>query len=314
MRKYHLNYLVACLIFLLSLGVHGRAQSLNEINSQIRDLETQENAIQNEIEAFTEVLDKIQKNDLVFCGTMTNIVTRSECSAWITRMLADGKLTPGQARNNAAITGRMTRALRDALSEVIRQNEKVLERIKNNLSALLDERTRLRNSNTGANTNTSTIGGKGQAYEPTIAGYTRGSFLKDAVLPGNKSTATPVGIVLEKGKAYFIEGEGEVSLWEEQEDGCDSVFRYKAPRTPDGGPKVVWGQLLLFNPNIHLSELIERQLDRKLTESDYRGDHVYQALVIGDGLPLKAMVFDGNSYSDNHGKLTIKVYDAIKKR
>jgi hypothetical protein len=111
---------------------------------------------------------------------------------------------------------------------------------------------------------------------------------------------------LEKGKAYFVSGEGVCSLWDGQTDGCDSVFRYKAPYA---GPVVVWGQLQLLNPNVHLSELIEKETG-KAPVCNAKG-HTYEAIVIGEGLPLKARVFDGGGYGDNHGALTVKVYEAI---
>ena len=154
----------------------------------------------------------------------------------------------------------------------------------------------------------STISGGGPATPPT---YVRGRLLATKDLPGAKSTPTDVGIVLQQGKAYFVAGSGSVSLWDGQNDGCDSVFRYKTPLEPRGGAIVVWGQLELFNPDIHLSDLIQRQTGKAPV---YTVAHVYQAMVIGSGQPLRARVFDGGGYSDNHGQLTVSVYEAVPSR
>jgi hypothetical protein len=124
-------------------------------------------------------------------------------------------------------------------------------------------------------------------------------------------TPTEVSIVLEKDKSYFVVGEGTCSLWNGQDDGCDSVYRYRTPLEPNGGEIKVWGQLQLIDPNVHLSDLLIKQTGKE--DPGYNPDHKYEAVVIGEGKTLKARVFDGGGYGDNHGELKISVYEAICK-
>jgi hypothetical protein len=144
------------------------------------------------------------------------------------------------------------------------------------------------------------------------AQYVKGRRLIGPVnIPARNATATAVGITLEKGKAYFVEGQGVCSLWDGQADGCDSVYRYRTPMEAGGGARKVWGQLKLINPTVHLSQLIEQQTGKTPV---YNPSHTYTALVIGEGKPLQAIVYDGGGYGDNHGQLQVSVYEAIRAR
>lgn len=154
------------------------------------------------------------------------------------------------------------------------------------------------------------LGGSGN---PPPSGGTgrlaRGRLLGAATLPGERSQPTDTGVYLEAGRSYFVVGEGSVSLWDGQDDGCDSVYRYRTPMEDRGGPLVIWGQLKLFLPSpVYLSGLIEKQTGRKAV---YNPGHVYEALVSGEGATLKAVVFDGGGYGDNHGALRVSVYEAV---
>ena len=150
------------------------------------------------------------------------------------------------------------------------------------------------------------------ATEPpnTTGSYVKGRILGSARLPARESKSTKTGVVLEKGKPYIVVGKGSVSLWDGQTDGCDSVFRYKTPLEKNGGPLKVWGQLKLVNPTAHLSDLIKQQTGK---DPIYNPGHVYEAVVIGQGSQLEALVFDGGGYGDNHGELTVEVYEAVRK-
>ncbi|HQJ27802.1 MAG TPA: hypothetical protein PLG39_00425 [Methanotrichaceae archaeon] len=151
--------------------------------------------------------------------------------------------------------------------------------------------------------------GDGTGGSGSAGNFTKGALLVGPIsIPAISTTPTDLGIVLERGKPYIIVGEGTCSLWDGQEDGCDSVYRYNTPLEPNGGELKVWGQLELIDPSIHLSELIEKDTG-KLPE--YNPSHVYEAVLFGDGKTLKARVFDGGGYSDNHGELKISVYDAL---
>jgi hypothetical protein len=142
--------------------------------------------------------------------------------------------------------------------------------------------------------------------------YVKGRLLAGPVrIPAKNSTPTDVGIVLEMGKAYFVVGQGICSLWDGQHDGCDSVYRYRTPMEANGGPLKVWGQLKLINPTVHLSQLIEQQTRKPPV---YNPSHTYEGLVRGEGKPLKAVVYDGGGYGDNHGQLQVSVYEAVKAR
>jgi hypothetical protein len=113
-------------------------------------------------------------------------------------------------------------------------------------------------------------------------------------------------ISLLRDVGYIVVGEGVCSLWDDHTDGVDSVFCYAQWRIRD--TPQVWGQLELSDPSIHLSDLIAQNTGNP---ADYNPSHVYEAVVIGEGKTLKARVFDGGGYSDNHGELRISIYQAV---
>jgi hypothetical protein len=143
---------------------------------------------------------------------------------------------------------------------------------------------------------------------PQTTSYTKGKMLASARIDARNSKPTNMGVNLRSGTAYFVVGKGSVSLWNGQTDGCDSVYRHKTPLETNGGPLKIWGQLKLLNPNGHLSDFIKQQTGK---DAIYNPGHVYEALIIGTGLPLEAIVYDGGGYEDNHGQLTVEVYEAI---
>lgn len=137
--------------------------------------------------------------------------------------------------------------------------------------------------------------------------YQKGAKLVQKDLQAIESIPMDV-VFLEKGRPYFVVGEGTCSLWDNppEPDGVDSCFVYAKWRI--GDMPQIWGQLELVDPSIHLSELIEKNTGKT---AEYKDTHIYEAVVIGEGKTLKARVYDGGGYSDNHGKLTISVYEAI---
>ena len=64
----------------------------------------------------------------------------------------------------------------------------------------------------------------------------------------------------------------------------------------------------LVDPPTHLSDHIEKNAGKP---AEYNPSHIYEAVVIGEGKTLKARVYDGGGYSDNHGELRISVYQAV---
>jgi hypothetical protein len=141
----------------------------------------------------------------------------------------------------------------------------------------------------------------------------RASYQKGALLIGPISIPAdwtePQDIIfLDQGRPYIVAGEGTCSLWDNppEPDGVDSCFVYAKWRI--GDVPQVWGQLELVDPSVHLSELIERNTGKP---AEYNPSHVYEAVVFGEGKMLKAHVYDGGGYSDNHGELKISVYQAI---
>jgi hypothetical protein len=115
-------------------------------------------------------------------------------------------------------------------------------------------------------------------------------------------------LFLDPGRPYIIVGEGTCSLWDNppEPDGVDSCFVYAKWRI--GDIPQIWGQLELVDPSIHLSELIEKNTGKP---AEYNPSHIYEAVVIGEGKTLKARVYDGGGYEDNHGELRISVYQAV---
>ncbi len=142
--------------------------------------------------------------------------------------------------------------------------------------------------------------------------WVRGRLLAGPVpIPANLAEPTPLGVVLEQGRPYIIVGQGSCSLWDGQEDGCDSVYRYRTPLEEGGGPLKIWGQLRLVDPDGHLCNFMEQELGKA---PDYNPSHEYQAVVTGTGATVKALVHDGGGYSDNHGQLEVSVYEAVRRR
>lgn len=134
--------------------------------------------------------------------------------------------------------------------------------------------------------------------------YKKGQLLVGPVsIPAEKKEPTPLGLTLENERKYFVLGEGVCSLWDGQQHGCDSVFRYDTPLEINGGDVKVWGQLAFFDPNVHLYELIDAPV--------FNQGHVYEGIITGVGKELRARVHDGGGYSDNHGALTVSIFEAI---
>jgi hypothetical protein len=138
--------------------------------------------------------------------------------------------------------------------------------------------------------------------------YAKGRRLAYAAIPANRSTPTDVGIVLERGKSYFLVSEGVVGLWSDRNYGVDSVYRYDVPSGWGGKSLEIWGQLELFNPNIRLPDAIEKYTGRKPA---YNPSHVYETVIVGVGQPLRARVLDTGDYGDNSGELRVTIYEAV---
>jgi hypothetical protein len=139
------------------------------------------------------------------------------------------------------------------------------------------------------------------------------SYQKGALLVGPISLhadwTDPQDILfLDLGRPYIIVGDGTCSLWDNppEPDGVDSCFVYAKWRI--GDIPQIWGQLELVDPSTHLSDLIEENTGKPAV---YNPSHIYEAVIFGEGKMLKARVFDGGGYSDNHGELRISVYQAI---
>jgi hypothetical protein len=164
---------------------------------------------------------------------------------------------------------------------------------------------------------TGQAGGEQGATRPTTAtgsliangtSYQKGALLIGPVSIPAEWTDPQDIIFLDQGRPYIIVGEGTCSLWDNppEPDGVDSCFVYAKWRI--GDVPQVWGQLELADPSVHLSDLIERNTGKP---AEYNPSHVYEAVVFGQGKMLKARVYDGGGYSDNHGELKISVYQAI---
>ena len=139
--------------------------------------------------------------------------------------------------------------------------------------------------------------------------YQKGALLVGPISLPAEWTDPQVILFLDQDRPYIIVGEGTCSLWDNppEPDGVDSCFVYAKWRI--GDIPQIWGQMELVDPSIHLSDLIEKNIGKP---AEYKPSHIYEAVVIGEGKTLKARVYDGGGYSDNHGELRISVYQAIK--
>lgn len=138
--------------------------------------------------------------------------------------------------------------------------------------------------------------------------YQKGALLVGPIsLPAEWTDPQDI-LFLDQGRPYIIVGEGTCSLWDNppEPDGVDSCYVYAKWRI--GDIPQIWGQLELVDPSVHLSELIEMNTGKPV---EYNPSHIYETVVIGEGKTLKARVFDGGGYSDNHGELRVSVYQAI---
>lgn len=166
---------------------------------------------------------------------------------------------------------------------------------------------------------TEQAGGEQGTTAPTVAAaagslvangtsYQKGALLIGPIsIPANWTDPQDI-IFLDQGRPYIVVGDGTCSLWDSppEPDGVDSCFVYAKWRI--GDVPQVWGQLELVDPSVHLSDIIERNTGKP---AEYNPSHVYEAVVFGEGKMLKARVYDGGGYSDNHGELKISVYQAI---
>lgn len=297
--QIHLRVLVWSMATIIFLVVATPAQrSVDEVKGDISKIQANIDELKTEVEIAQVILNEFDKG-AVACGGPYAIASKDFCSAWIAEKIASGD-TSRDWLEFARNVGKITRTMRNVFNEIVRENEQKIASLRGQI-ATLQSWVDLHGDTTTQQTT-------------TVTGYTKGRSLGSATLPGNKAAATDV-VFLEKGKKYIVVGEKSVSSWDGQEDGCDSVFRYKAPYDLNGEAKVVWGQMRFVNPNTSLADLLEAQLGRKLdAEKDYRPSHIYETVITGEGMMLQAFVSEGGPYVDNHGELKVTVFEAIPNR
>jgi hypothetical protein len=148
-------------------------------------------------------------------------------------------------------------------------------------------------------------------FRTTVPLMLRDGYFHDALVYGpvsvSATTNAPLEIgTLEKDQSYLIVVSGQYSVWPDvQKRGVDAAF-YRHPR--HGGtnkPFTRTKTLKLQNPNTNFSDLWKAQSDGNTV---LQPEHVYEALVQGNGEPLTAAIADESPH-DNSGELYITVYE-----
>jgi len=230
-----------CVALLLTLAAFASigpaaARSLNEINSDITTLESQEFDDQATLDYLKEISTKLAGSNFVIVQTPYGMrpVPKVSLSKWIAAQILSGAMTQEQGRALAANIGRRNRAMRTVLAQEIASTEAHLDQIKDRLSAVLDERGRLNDIS-------------GNARPPQVAGGRpdwRGQWVNRGV---GDCYATDVATVLDtsvpdtarcspemEGKVVVCWDGATYKNWGKSRPQC--TYKDKSPSTCKGNP------------------------------------------------------------------------------
>lgn len=118
----------------------------------------------------------------------------------------------------------------------------------------------------------------------------------------SSASAQPVAskIILENGKNYFIEARGAFSCTTGMAACIDAAWCY-APRCNRNDP---WGELMIDGVSFHTAAG---------AAVPYQDNHIYRINYRGRGKQATFGIYDAvvlNSYADNTGALTVRIYQA----
>lgn len=156
MRSFTFRSAVVLLIILLSFCAPASAmcdQRTDDFQSRIKLLEEQEREYESAINFWNEILAQLRTGKYIvwpfsdeFHGFYGLPVTREQFNKFLNYELLTGKITPNRAANFIDRCNFMTRELQAQLPGEIRSLEVGREKVKDQRSALLNERARTRES------------------------------------------------------------------------------------------------------------------------------------------------------------------------
>jgi hypothetical protein len=184
-------------------------QYLDQIQSKIENLERKESGYESVISYLKETLNLLQSGNYIIASPaglddhyMVHPTPKNLYDEWISIRVLTGKITTNEARDRTARAGAFTREMITKLPGEISSLERALEKIKNELISLLDERARLRESGARGNQ----LGGDGSrpiANEPRSGNVISGPFGTYQTLHSHVGCTKP-NSACNDGKPYNI--------------------------------------------------------------------------------------------------------------
>jgi hypothetical protein len=170
-------------------------QYLDEIQNKIKNLEQKESDCEAAINFWKETLSLLQSGNYVIYPSEESVfvglpVPKNIFTEWVTLETFSGVITPDLAQGRARLADRLTREMLAQAPGEISRLEGEHEKIKNELTSLLDERARLRESGAPGNQ----LGGDGsrpianQSHTPLL-----GTRLSAEIGDGSRPIANQPG-------------------------------------------------------------------------------------------------------------------------
>lgn len=142
------------------------------------------------------------------------------------------------------------------------------------------------NSSTGATTNSAPNAQAAQCLNTP----------ETITVPATSPEAPTSKTVLKADQSYLLVMSGVFSYWDAsgQTAGADSLYEYRNEAQPN-----LWSPLWLNNKEIRTLYPNEASIPK------YSGDHVYRAVITGEGSPVTFKINESGGYADNSGALTV---------
>lgn len=132
-----------------------------------------------------------------------------------------------------------------------------------------------------------------------ITSNNRRKLLDEMTVSALESQPITSKLVLERGKDYIIEARGSYSCGDGLPACIDAAWCY-APRCKRSDP---WGELMIDGVSFHTAAG---------NTVPYRDDHIYRITYRGKGKQVSLGIYDAvvlNSYADNTGGLSVRIYE-----
>ena len=217
------------------------ASALSDVRERIVNLEDQEFEEQSVLDNLNTISASVATGKFVLVQEPDSdfgfaMVSKDKASKWIADQVLTGQMSPDDARALAALTGKRNRQLQNALRQQIARTEANLERIKNQLSALLDERGRLTASGTNTRGNGSPSGSTSWSGQ-WVKRLDADCYAHDIDIVRGTSTPDDAKCTPQmEGKIAICWNGGSYKNWGSTDPLC--AYKDKTPATCTGNPSI----------------------------------------------------------------------------